>query len=90
MSDYNQGRVIRLFLGGTLDTTSERMLSRVLSEMSGVDGFSIDPEKRVLTAYVEPEVATEIDVMRAIVASGMYAHGSAGLAVPGGGEIGAC
>lgn len=75
--------------GGTLDASSERMLARVLSEMDGVDAFRIDPVEHVLTAYVVPDVATEYDLVRAIVATGMCAQGLVGHS-PSGGEIRAC
>lgn len=90
MNDYNHGRVIRMSFGGAMDPASERMLERVLTEMDGIDGFCVDPVERVLTAYVAPDTATELDLVRALLASGVYAEGLVGPALPGGGEIGAC
>lgn len=90
MNQYNQGRVIRLSFGGVVDSSSERMLARVLAETDGVDGFSIDSEERVLTAFVKPTIADEMDLIRALSASGMIAQGPVGPLFSGGGDVGAC
>lgn len=90
MNQYNQGRVIRMSFGGVVDPSSERMLSRVLAEMDGVEAFTIDTTERVLTAFVESDVADELDLVKALVASGMIAQGLVGPTLASGGELGAC
>lgn len=64
-----KGDVMRVTLGG--QTRNREVLSQLLESSEGVSAHDID-DSGVLTVYVTPG-AGEIDVVRALVASGMYA-----------------
>ncbi len=55
-------------LGGR--TQNREVLGMLLSEAAGIDAFHID-DNGVLTAYVSPGHG-ELDIVRALVAAGMY------------------
>ena len=72
MAELYAGRVVRMPLGGTTFRSKERLLESALSSLEGVSAFFIDCDEGILTAYVDDINADEDDIVRALVASGMY------------------
>jgi hypothetical protein len=72
MAELHHGRVMRIELGGAGSDAKERLLDHMLSEMDGITAHHIDPVSRTLTAYVDHTLADEDDIIRALIASGMF------------------
>ena len=88
MATSYDGSIARIPFSASSCPSKKRLLAHLLERTDGVISFHIDSDERVLTAYLEPGVAEEGDLVRALVASGMFP-----VAIPGtplGGDSNAC
>lgn len=72
MAEHYRGRVMRLELSGASCQSKERMLGALLDEVDGVTAYYYDTDTCTLTAYVDHFVLDEDDLLRAVIASGLF------------------
>lgn len=72
MGQLYRGRVVRIAIGGAASAHKERLLDHLLTEMDGVTAHFIDLDAGTVTAYFDNLLTEEEDIMRALVASGLY------------------
>lgn len=88
MATSYDGRIARIAFAASPCPSNKRLLAHLLERTDGVISFHIDSDERVLTAYLEPGVAEDGDLVRALVASGMFPAAVSG--APLGGDPNAC
>ena len=72
MAERYKGRVLRVSLGGSDNAENEALLRRLLTDIDGLTGFTIDAAPRVLTAWIDAEAPAEDAILKALLASGMF------------------
>lgn len=71
MAELYKGRVIRMtFGGGTAEDV--RVLERLLCNVQVISGFAVDLDTCTVLAFADEPVEAEGELVRALIASGMY------------------
>lgn len=79
MAELFRGRVLQFPLSAGCDAACRKVIEGILDALDGVT-YVIDDTDNTITAYAEGGHESEIEIVRALVASGMFpfdARGSA-------------
>lgn len=71
MAEQYKGRVIRMTFGGG-DVDDIRVFERLLASIDRIGGFVVDAGACELVAFADDSSDAENDIIRAMLASGMY------------------
>lgn len=71
MAEFYKGRVIHMTFGGG-DVDDIRVFERLMQSIDRIGGFVVDANACELIAFADEPADAENDIIRAMLASGMY------------------
>jgi len=71
VAELYKGRVINMTFGGG-DVSDVKVFERLLEGVDGISGFAVDLSTNTLVAFADEPDSAKDDIVRALLASGMY------------------